>query len=113
MHLESSQDSSSKDIKEIYTVPAHEREKNLQCLSDMLLTKVIHEGDGLYKHIFKKRDSNNTTDLLHSAINKSNYVVVSTDKRPGVASGYVANKDSATITVSLDRYKSNSYANSN
>lgn len=67
----------------------------------MSLIENVVEGSGLYKHTFKKL--NQESNLLVCNILESQYVVVSTEKRPAVATGIVSYKDSEIITISLDR----------
>lgn len=104
IQLESASENSYKDVKEIYTIPPIEREKNAQCLSNMVLIDCTKEAHDMYKHTFRKISSENA-NLFESLICDGNYVVISTDERPAVATGFVHHKDVKNITVTIDRYR--------
>lgn len=101
IRLESTQSVNFKDSKQIYTVPALEREKNLQCISYMKIESVLEEENG-YKHTFVKGITSDAA--MQTLITEGSYVMVSTDKRPAVASGIVCHKESNSIDVLLERY---------
>lgn len=62
------------------------------------------EANGLTEHIFEKSDVNRIANLGNCGIIEGNYVVVSTEKRPALATGFVTKISFSSISVSLDRY---------
>lgn len=103
IRIEASECVNFKDYKEIYTVPPYKREQTLQCISHLKLLTVIEEENDRYKHTFVKEPTSNV--FMKSLINDGSYVVVSTDKRPSIASGIVSRKETNSISITLDRYR--------
>lgn len=67
--------------------------------------KVVNVGDdinGIYEHSFEKNAFDK--DLYSNGITEGNYVLISTDKRTAIASGFVTSLTPITISVSLERY---------
>ncbi|KAB0792512.1 hypothetical protein PPYR_14471 [Photinus pyralis] len=108
--LESSSSHKSKQLHEIYTLRTAVREKNGQCIINVIV-KGVNPHAGLYEHIFCKASQLENYNMLLSGIGMGDYVVVSTDNRPAVAAGFATHMDSLTISLSLDRDLKKKYPN--
>lgn len=64
---------------------------------------VGEEMNGVYEHSFQKINDDTTVNLYANGIMEGNYVVVSTDTRPAIASGFVTDIKITSISVTLDR----------
>lgn len=70
-------------------------------MNNMKLDGDVTEINGIYSSTF--HGDSEAVNLLAGNIVESNYVVVSTRKRPAVASGIVSRVDYKSITIELDR----------
>lgn len=77
------------------------RESSGRCISNVKIVNVANEESGLYEHTFQKDVPNG--NLMVFDIVENNYVVVSTDKRPAVACGFVTEVTTSKILILLDR----------
>lgn len=78
------------------------------------VTNISAEEDGNYTHVFQRTSEDTAVeiikekglknDFLHSEIVVSNYVVISTDNRPAIATGFVRSISENEIVVHLERY---------
>ncbi|CAH0547646.1 unnamed protein product [Brassicogethes aeneus] len=101
-----------KSLREIYTKTPTEREPNGRCIINLKISKVGQELNFICEHSFEKIDFNNSYNFLSAGINENAYVIVSTDKRPAVAAGFVHYIDAKSITVYLERDLSKKFPNS-
>lgn len=72
-------------------------------ITNVRVTKSVTECDGLYEHTFETIDTESNATFLTSGVGENSYVIVSTDKRPAVASGLVSFIDHKRISVILER----------
>lgn len=72
-------------------------------MTNMQVVEVGADCNATYEHTFCKNPLSPASNLILSGISENNYVIISTDSRPGVASGFVTDVTSATITACLDR----------
>lgn len=89
------------DANEIFTVPPDEREKQGKCISSVQVIEVEYT-NGMFMTTFE-RQKENAASFLDFEISEGSYIVVSTERRPAVATGFVTDKDEKSITISLDR----------
>lgn len=78
----------------------------------MKLIQPVKEENDTYIHTFTRNtdeiltENDKKLDLLKSGLVASNYVVVSTDARAAIATGFVTQINQNQIEVSLERYVS-------
>lgn len=68
----------------------------------MKVVFVGNDENGLFKHTFEKENPL-FCNLLAYDITENNYIIVSTNKRPAVATGFVTEISSSQIAIALDR----------
>ncbi|XP_039281622.1 DNA replication ATP-dependent helicase/nuclease DNA2-like [Nilaparvata lugens] len=73
------------------------REANKNCVANLKLVEPVLKDSGRYNHVFRREKE--LSDLI--ALN--DYLVVSTEKRVAIASGFVKNISSCEFTISLER----------
>ncbi|KAI4471143.1 dna2/nam7 helicase family [Holotrichia oblita] len=105
-----SREKTGKHVSEIYTKTPQEREKLGKTITNVKVTKAVTECDGLYEHTFEKLGTESNTTFLTSGVGENSYVIVSTDKRPAIASGLVSFIDHKRISVILERNLNAKYA---
>ncbi|KAG5878691.1 hypothetical protein JTB14_029759 [Gonioctena quinquepunctata] len=107
---ESNSKSSAKDVREIYTQTPQQREINGKCIINLKVTSIAEECDGVFEHVFEKAGNGSGDNFLANGIMESNYVVVSIDDRPAVASGFVTDISATSISITLDRNLNKKYS---
>lgn len=80
------------------------REEQGRCIASVTIIRTASELNGLTEHIFEKSNVNSEKNFNNCGIMEGSYVVVSTDKRPAVATGFVTTVSFSAISISLDRY---------
>ncbi|CAG9821751.1 unnamed protein product [Phaedon cochleariae] len=109
--LEANSDKQAKDVRQIYTLTPQEREINGKCIINLKITHIADECDGVFEHSFERINADFTCNFFSNGIVESNYVVISTNSRPAVATGFVTNITATTISVTLDRNLNKKYSN--
>lgn len=66
--------------------------------------KIGEEINGIFEHLFEKLSDGTPVNIYANGIMEGNYVVISTDTRPAIASGFVTDLTITSISVTLDRY---------
>ncbi|XP_076271815.1 DNA replication helicase/nuclease 2 isoform X1 [Rhynchophorus ferrugineus] len=97
--------SGRKNLKEIFTVARSERKKKGKCLIDLRIKAVTKEDNRLYTHKFEESKTKKSADVnfLASGLADHNYVVVSTEDRPAIASGFITQMSPNSVEVTLER----------
>ncbi|XP_060534647.1 DNA replication ATP-dependent helicase/nuclease DNA2 isoform X2 [Cylas formicarius] len=110
--LEMNQGKDKKKLRDIYTVPPERRRDKGKCLINLKIAKVSPECNSMWEHTFQSRDDAEKGNFFISGLTENNYVVISVETRPAVASGYVTCITSSSITVCLDRDLNKKYRDS-
>ncbi|CAH1985188.1 unnamed protein product [Acanthoscelides obtectus] len=108
--LESQSNKNTKQLRDIYTQTPQKREQFGRCIINLRLTNVGDETNGMYDHTFMKMNSVDGVNFFANGISDRNYVVISTNTRPAVASGFVSDISSNSISVTLDRDLNKKYS---
>lgn len=78
------------------------RQAKGQCITNLKVVSVGEDIDGIYEHCFAKTNALND-NLFSNGITESNYVLVSTNKRTAIASGFITCLTPKMIYISLER----------
>ncbi|GLV38467.1 DNA replication helicase/nuclease 2 [Carabus blaptoides fortunei] len=109
-----------KELKHIWRLKPYEREQRGKSLAYLKLVQSVQEENDTYKHTFVRStddsvkilmDNNLKLDLLKSGLVANNYVVVSTDVRSAIATGFVTEISQEQIEVNLERNLTERYFN--
>jgi DNA replication ATP-dependent helicase Dna2 len=111
LSMEAECNKDSKEMKEIYTSEPSKREAKGRCITNVRVVFVGNERNGLFEHTFEKEKSRIGHNLTECDIVENNYVIVSTDSRAAIASGFVTEISSSRITITLDRNLNIKYQN--
>ncbi|XP_044269460.1 DNA replication ATP-dependent helicase/nuclease DNA2 isoform X2 [Tribolium madens] len=102
LSMEAEHNKGSKSVQQIYTLPPEKREALGRSIANLRVTFIENETNGLFKHFLEKENPSGA-NLMVSNITENNYIVVSTDSRPAIASGFVIEISPTRIIVVLDR----------
>lgn len=100
--LEADADSSSKNLREIFTLTPGQREINGRSITYLKIV-AVEECNNVFEHTFERKGNKAEDNFYLKGITEGSYVVVSTDNRPAVSSGFVTNITMISISVSLER----------
>ncbi|EEZ99558.2 DNA replication ATP-dependent helicase/nuclease DNA2-like Protein [Tribolium castaneum] len=110
LSMEAQHSKTTKSLQQIYTLPPAKREALGRSIVNMRVTFVENETNGLFKHTMEKENPS-LANLTAYDIIENNYIVVSTDSRPAVASGFVTEVSPTQISITLDRDLNVKYRN--
>lgn len=77
------------------------REKNGKCISNLKITEV--EECGIHYLTSFAKPGKDGKNFLSSGIYENTYVVISTNTRPAIATGFVTNVSQNSISIAADR----------
>ncbi|XP_033220291.1 DNA replication ATP-dependent helicase/nuclease DNA2 [Belonocnema kinseyi] len=93
---------SANSMKDMWTLEPRQREKKGSCICNLKLVS-FEEQEGQYSHTFKKNEEDRLGAFSISEINVGDYIVINTNERINISTGYVADIKDDSISVLLDR----------
>ncbi|XP_015607764.1 DNA replication ATP-dependent helicase/nuclease DNA2 [Cephus cinctus] len=93
-------------LRDIWTKTPQEREKNSKCLGNLSVVNKVTEECGKYEHKFSratKTNKNSIDDFRRTNFTESEYVIISTNTRINISSGFITDIQEDFIAVLLDR----------
>lgn len=109
INMESRYKPAIKELKDLWRLPPEKREALGKSLCFLKLAeKVKSVGNESFMHTFQSKNESGR-NFIDSGLNPGNYVVVSSDKRVAIASGFISEVSSNAIMVALERDLSERY----
>ncbi|CAI6352124.1 unnamed protein product [Macrosiphum euphorbiae] len=100
--IENTRDNLSAKSSDLWTLSYFEREKRGNCISSLKIKNVVKEqGNRYYLNTMEK--SKKSDKIKHTNFSLNNYVVVSTNHRNAVATGFISTLTETSINILLDR----------